>query len=267
MSDNIAMAVGAHPDDIEFMMGGTLVLLQQAGFKTHYLNLANGSCGSALHGRVELRALRRREGRAAAKILGATFHDSLVDDLDVYYERSTLRKLAAVMRKVRPKILLVPSPQDYMEDHTNTCRLAVTAAFVRNMRNFRTSPDRAPIGGEVTVYHALPHGLRDPLRRRVTPGLFIDTTTVHETKRDALAEHRSQHHWLDTSQKMDEYTSTMERFSREVGRMSRKFCQAEGWRRHLHYGFCAENDDPLSAVLGSRCLINSRYEKALSAEN
>jgi len=263
VATEVALAIGAHPDDIEFMMGGTLALLLQAGCETHYLNLASGSCGSAVYSVARLRAMRRREGQAAAKVLGAAFHESLVDDLEIYYERSTLRRLAAILREVNPGILLVPSPQDYMEDHTNTCRLAVSAAFVRGMRNFTTTPRRPPVDREVTLYHAMPQGLRDPLRRRVIPGAFVNTTRVQDLKRAALAEHKSQQHWLDTSQKMNQYVQTMEDFSAEVGRLSGRFKHAEGWRRHLHYGFCAENADPLRETLGTRCLINRRYEAAL----
>jgi N-acetylglucosamine malate deacetylase 1 len=260
----VAMAIGAHPDDIEFMMAGTLVLLQRAGYRTHYMNVASGSCGSAIQPAAKVRVTRRRESRAAAAILGAQHHASLVDDLEIYYERATLRRLAAVIRKVNPAILLVPSPQDYMEDHTNTCRLAVTAAFVRGMRNFRTSPARSPVSGEVTIYHAMPHGLRDPLRRRVDPGLFVNTTSVQEVKRAALAEHRSQQQWLETSQQMNLHVRTMEEFARDLGRRSRQFTFAEGWRRHLHYGFCAEGADPLRDTLRADCLINVRYEALLA---
>jgi len=259
------MAIGGHPDDIEFMMAGTLVLLQQAGYETHYLNLGSGSCGSAVYPAGRLRAIRRREGWAAARVLNAVFHESLVDDLEIYYERATLRRLAAVMREVNPTILLVPSPQDYMEDHTNTCRLAVSAAFVRGMRNFPTQPARRPVDGEVTVYHAMPHGLRDPLRRRVRPGLFVDTASVHPIKLAALAEHRSQQHWLDASQRMNQYVLTMEAFARELGRRSGRFKLAEGWRRHLHYGFCAAEADPLREALRARCRIDRRYEAWLEA--
>lgn len=257
------LAIGAHPDDIEFMMAGTLLLLRRAGWETHYLNLASGSCGSAKLPAAKVRAVRRREARAAAKLLGAIHHDSLVDDLEIYYERSTLRRLAALIREVNPTILLVPSPQDYMEDHTNACRLAVTAAFVRGMRNFRTTPARPPVSGEVTVYHAMPHGLRDPLRRRVIPGAFVNTTAVQAQKTAALAAHQSQQAWLDTSQGLNEYLRTMEGFARELGRLSGKFKFAEGWRRRLHYGFCAEEADPLRDALGRECLINRKYEAAL----
>jgi len=265
MKAKVAMAIGAHPDDIEFMMAGTLVLLKRAGYATHYMSLANGSCGSAVHSAAKLRPMRRREGRAAARVLGAIFHESLVDDLEIYYERTTLRRLAAVIRAVNPSVLLVPSPQDYMEDHTNACRLAVTAAFVHAMPNFATTPARKPVAGEVTIYHAMPHGLRDPLRRRVIPGAFVNTTSVHEEKKAALAEHKSQQHWLDASQKMNQYVRTMEGFMRELGRMSRCFKLAEGWRRHLHYGFCGENADPLRDALGKNYVVNRRYEASLEA--
>ncbi|MEO6036439.1 MAG: PIG-L family deacetylase, partial [Verrucomicrobiota bacterium] len=42
----IAFAVAAHPDDIEFMMAGTLLLLKNAGYEIHYMNLSRGNCGS-----------------------------------------------------------------------------------------------------------------------------------------------------------------------------------------------------------------------------
>ena len=263
MTRRIAMSIGAHPDDIEFMMGGTLLLLRQAGFELHYMNLASGSCGSQVHSPARLRRIRRAESQAAAKLLGAEFHPSLVEDAEIFYDDKTLRRLAAVIREVGPSILLVPSPQDYMEDHTNTCRLAVTAAFLRGMRNYRTTPRRTPVDGEVTVYHAMPHGLRDPLRRHIIPGVFVNTTSVIDRKRDALASHKSQQDWLSASQGMNQYLLTMEGFSRELGKMSRRFTHAEGWRRHLHYGFCAEHADPLREALGKNYLVNRKYEDDL----
>ncbi len=259
----VAMAIGAHPDDIEFMMAGTLALLRQAGYETHYLNLANGSCGSTRYSGRELSRIRAREAQAASTALGSRYHSSLVNDLEIYYERPLLRRLAAIMRDVNPSILLVPSPQDYMEDHTNTCRLAVTAAFVRGMRNFRTVPPCQPIPSDVTIYHAMPHGLRDPLRRRVLPGAFVNTTDVQDLKRTALGKHWSQQEWLDASQGMNEYVLTMENFASELGRLSGRFKFAEGWRRHLHYGFCTENADPLRVALGPDYLVSQQYEDSL----
>src|SRR5437660_10237972 len=263
MDKKVAMAVAAHPDDIEFYMAGTLLLLREAGYEVHYMTLASGSCGSLQHSPAKMRRIRRAESKRAAAILRATFHPSLVDDLEVLYALPSLRRLAAVIRVVNPTIVLTHSPQDYMEDHTNTSRLAVTAAFARGMPNFRTLPRVKPVVGDVTVYHAMPHGLRDQLGRRVLRGLFVATTKVDATKRAALAAHESQKSWLDASQGMDSYLRMMDELSQEVGLMSQRFPHAEGWRRHLHFGFCAADADPLRAVLRDNCLVNSAYADLL----
>jgi len=262
-----AIAIAAHPDDIEFYMAGTLLRLRAAGWSIHYLNLASGNCGSARFNSGATRRIRKREARQAAQVLGAQFHPSLTDDLEIFYDRKMLRRLAAIVREVRPSIVLTHSPRDYMEDHTNTCRLAVTAAFARGMRNFKTIPPRAVVEGEVTVYHAMPHGLRDGLRRRVIPGAFIDTTSVHAVKRRALAAHQSQRDWLDASQGMDSYLGVMEEMSLAVGKMSRRFKHAEGWRRHLHLGFSATDRDPLREAIGGDYLLNAEYENALDQQS
>lgn len=255
----VAMAIVAHPDDIEFLMAGTLLLLGQHGFELHYMTLSSGNCGSMTMSAARTRVVRRRESIDAAKILGAHYHKSFTDDLEIFYDLKTLRQLAAVIRDVAPNILLVPSPQDYMEDHTNTCRLAVSAAFSRGVPNFRTAPPRKAISSDVAVYHGMPHGLCDPLRHRIDAEIFVNTESVHARKREALAAHHSQKAWLDASQGMDSYLRVMDEMSAEIGRMSRKFRHAEGWRRHLHYGFSARDEDPLSEVLGPLARVNLEY--------
>lgn len=244
------LAIAAHPDDIEFLMAGTLLRLQAEGWDAHYFNVSTGNCGSATIPPARLRTMRRREAQAAARILGATWHPPIADDLEIFYEDRLLRRVAAVVRKVRPRIVLTHAPVDYMEDHVNTSRLAVTAAFARGMPNYRTVPRVAPFPDDVTLYHALPHGLCDPLGLPVTASLYVDTTAVQDRKREALAAHGSQRSWLDASQKMDSYLQTMEDFAREVGRRSKRFQCAEGWRRHTHLGFCAPDANPLVEALG-----------------
>ncbi len=258
-----ALAIAAHPDDIEFGMAGTLLLLRDTGWQIHYLNLSTGNCGSMELSAARTRAIRRREAQQAAKLLGARWHPPMCDDLEIFYDLRTLRRLAAVVRAVKPSIVLTHSPQDYMEDHMNTCRLAVTAAFARGMPNFRTSPARHAVAGDVAIYHAMPHGLRDGLRRRVVPGAFVNTTAVHAIKRAALAAHASQKSWLDVSQGMDSYLLAMDEMSLAVGKMSGRFRHAEGWRRHLHLGFSATDGDPLADALGRNCLLNETYERSL----
>lgn len=261
-----AIAIAAHPDDIEFTMAGTLLLLREAGWETHYLNIATGSGGSLVHGAAALRRIRRAEGRAAARVLGATYHESATDDLEIIYSVPLLRWLTGVIRAVKPTVVLTHPPADYMEDHTEAARLAVSATFARGVKNFVSAPRRAGWTGETTIYHAMPHGLQDGLRRRVTPGAFVDTATVQATKLAALECHVSQHAWLQATQGMNSYLRTMEAKSREVGRLSRRFKQAEGWWRHSHMGFTASADaDPLREALGEKYRINPAFERLCRA--
>lgn len=259
-----ALAVGAHPDDIEFYMAGTLLRLRRAGWAIHYFNVANGCCGSQQTNPHRTAAIRRTEARRAARILGAHWHPSLCNDLEIFYELKLLRRVAAVIREVRPTIILTHSPVDYMEDHTNTCRLVVTAAFAHAMPNFRSVPARATADYDITLYHALPHSLRDPLRRPVIPELFVNTTAVIETQCAALAAHQSQQAWLDATQGLDSLSAKLRQVAGLVGKLSGRFRFAEGWRRHLHYGFSATEVDPLREALGRDCRVNQSYVKQLS---
>jgi LmbE family N-acetylglucosaminyl deacetylase len=253
-----AIAIAAHPDDIEFLMSGTLMLLRKAKYQIHYWNLANGCCGSSKHDAQTIARMRRDEAYAAATAIGATFHESICNDLEIFYDRPTLAKVAAVIREVAPEIVLTHSPVDYMEDHTNTCRLAVTAAFSRGMPNFSTDPPRPAVNGPVTVYHAQPYSHRDPLGNIVEPALVVDTTDLIELKKKMLAKHVSQKEWLDESQGVNSYLDAMAALDAEVGRMSCIFKYAEGWRRHLHMGFCGPEDDPLRTALKSRVLVAAK---------
>ena len=244
----VAIAVAAHPDDVEFGMAGTLLLLKRAGWSTHYLNLSSGNCGSVEMSAQQTRDTRREEAQRAAAILGAGWHPPWCDDLEILYEVPLLRKLAAVIRQVKPSIVLTHYPEDYMEDHMNACRLAVSAAFVHGAPNFVTDPETETFAEDVALYHAMPHGLCDGLRRPVEPDLFVDTTTVLEQKLEALSAHRSQQQWLGSSQGMSSYLQTMLDFSGRLGASCG--CEhAEAWRRHLHWGFSAKEIDPLSEAL------------------
>jgi len=259
----VAFAVAAHPDDIEFMMSGTLVLLKEAGYEIHYMNVANGNCGTATLPSEEIAAIRRTEAQAAAALVGAVWHEPLVSDLEILYTKELTWRLGAVVREVNPSIMLVPSDVDYMEDHVNAGRLAVTAAFCRGMKNFPTVPQRAPVEGEVVIYHALPYGLHDGMRRRVIAGQFVDVSSVIEVKKRMLAAHKSQKEWIDVSQGLNAYIDVMVDMCGQIGKMSGRFEYAEGWRRHNHLGFAGPEGDPLTEGLGARAAVDRKYEQNL----
>ena len=91
----------------------------------------------------------------------------------------------------------------------------------------------------------------------------LNTASVQETKRTALAEHQSQQNWLDVTQGLDSLGGKVDEVGRVVGKLSKKFKFAEGWRRHLHYGFSATEVDPLREALGKDYLVNKAYERRL----
>ncbi len=255
-----AIAIVAHPDDIEFLFAGTMLQLAARGWNLHYITIASGNCGSLDMDAEETRQVRQDEAQRAAAYLGAKYYPPLCDDLEIVYSVDLLRRLSSVIRSAAPHIVLTHSPEDYMVDHMETSRLAVTAAFTHGMPNFVTDPSTSHLDEHQTsVYHAMPHGLRDGLRKKVIPESYVDISSVMDSKRVTLAEHKSQHSWLESSQGMNSYLMSMEDMSRELGEMSGKFDYAEGWRRRSHLGFSRTEEDPLSKALGELYYLNPEY--------
>ena len=242
-----AFAIASHPDDIEFMMAGTLLRLKELGYEIHYMTIADGSLGSEVYDADELARIRREEAMNSAKLMGAVFHESIVHDLEVFYNSESLAKVVAEIRKVEPEIVLTHGPYDYMEDHVNAGRLAVSAAFCKGMKNFRNVTEPI-VRNDVAVYHSLPLSLKDQLNKPVIPDVFVDVTPVIQKKRECLNCHRSQKEWLDASQGLDAYLDDMQQRCEAMGRLS-GFCRfAEGWIRHNPIGFCPEDFDPLAVI-------------------
>jgi LmbE family N-acetylglucosaminyl deacetylase len=250
------LAIAAHPDDIEFVMAGTMLQLAKRGWQLHYLNIADGSRGSTTLDRAACAATRLHEAREAAGVLGATFYEPLCPDFEINYNSTLLAKVSAVVRQARPSIVLTHAPIDYMEDHEVACRLAVSAAFAHGMPNWDSIPPHPVYFEPVTVYHAQPHGNRTPMGEVVVPHFMVDTSDVMQQKVQSLECHACQKEWLDQSQGMDSYVQTMLDLTSEVGLWSGKFQYAEGWRRRQHWGFCGPHDDPLRHALAD-CIVES----------
>ncbi|RYD46265.1 MAG: LmbE family protein, partial [Verrucomicrobiaceae bacterium] len=229
----------------------------------HYFNLCSGNGGSTVHGSDETAAIRKLEAQAAATLLGASWHPPIARDLELFYHPELIRKVAAVIRQVRPSIVFTHPFADYMEDHTIAGRLACTAAFAHAVPNFETDPPCECYADNVTVYHCMPHGGRDPLRRKVMPGAWADTTEVHATVRQALSAHRSQQSWLGATQGSSNYLLDLDAHARQMGAESGKFDFAEGWTRHLHLGFSTVETDPLADALRKRYFVNPAFEASL----
>ncbi len=249
-----AFAVAAHPDDIEFNMSGTLSLLAQAGFEPHMMNLSRSNLDSNELSEPEITQIRRQEAERSAAVIGAVYHPPIADDLLILYEERLLRQMVAVVRKIRPTIVLLPSLNDYMEDHTNTARLVVTACFSQGMRHFRSIPPQVASDRDVYLYHAQPHMNRDGMRELVVPSLFVNVTGEMGTKLAMLGCHESQRQWLGETQGLDDYLESMRRNGAEVAQMSGRpdVGYAEGFRQHSHVGFSTTDRDLLAEVLGDQ---------------
>ncbi|HRR34784.1 MAG TPA: PIG-L family deacetylase [Kiritimatiellia bacterium] len=245
----IALAMAAHPDDIEFMMSGTLLLLKQADAEIHVCNLANGCYGSQVYGKEEAARVRALEAQEAARVAGAIWHPPFFDDTGIFYDAASLAKVSAVIREIQPDILLTLSRYDYMEDHEYASRLASSAAFNRCLPSYITDPPQPATNKPVAVYHSLPHALMDMQRVPIVPEFCIDVSSVMAQRRAMLACHTSQREWLDATQGMGSYVESMVDAAREVGRRYGGCEFAEGWRRHNHMGYCAPDYAPLETAL------------------
>ncbi len=109
-----ALAIGAHPDDVEFWCGATLARWSRSGTRVHHLICTDGSKGTwdpdaALD---ELVALRQREQRDAARALGATGEVVFLGEVDgeLTHSRDVISRVAAVIRAVRPDVVLGHDP-------------------------------------------------------------------------------------------------------------------------------------------------------------
>ena len=117
-------------------------------------------------------------------------------------------------------------------------------------------PDTPTYSHDVTIYHAQPHGNRTPMGEPVVPTHFVDVSSLIARKGELLLAHASQGAWLDETQQISSYVNTLENLNREVGSWSQRFEFAEGWRKHLHLGLCAETADPLAEALTNNCIVN-----------
>ena len=254
------LALVAHPDDIEFMMMGTMLMLQDKGWEVHYMTIANGCCGTDKYDAATIAEMRKGECQAACSLVGAIWHPSVCNDLEVFHNWDVISKVLGVVREVKPSVILTQSPDDYMEDHLNSCRIAVTAAFCRGMLNAPCEPKLPPYQDDIVVYHAIPHGLMNPFRKLVEPEFFVNIEPHLQDKWNMLACHKSQKEWLDISQGMDAYQITMKGFMENLGARSGKFKYAEGFKRRSWLGYSAREWDPIKEALGDDVVSNPKYD-------
>jgi bacillithiol biosynthesis deacetylase BshB1 len=125
------LVIGAHPDDGEVHVGGILALAADRGMRCAILDLTSGDLGTR-----GTAATRRAEAQAAAGILGV--ERIILDFPDARFTESEPNRLAlmAQIRALRPKILILPAPEDRHPDHRRAFRLAKEAAYYSGLKNY-----------------------------------------------------------------------------------------------------------------------------------
>lgn len=218
---------------MEILAGGTLALLTKLGNPVTVVTMTAGDCGSAEEPPERISAIRREEARLGAQLLGAEYRCAEFQDLVVFNDDPSRRRVVEIIRSVAPEIVCTAAPSDYHCDHEATSELVRDACFAVSAPNYRTgAADPAPPMPRIPhLYYVDSIEGVDRDGRSVEPHFHVDVSTVFDTKRQALAAHASQRAWLRRQHGMDEYLLTMEQWSRrrgeEVG-----VSYAEGFRQY-----------------------------------
>lgn len=213
-------AIHAHPDDIEFLCAGTLLLLKQRGCDIAVATMTPGDCGSAELDSDAISAVRREEARQSAKILGADYSCLEFRDLSISHDDDSRRRVTEAVRRTRPDIVITAPPVDYMSDHEMTSRLVRDACFNASVPNYKTRQwePAAPLEKIPYLYYVDPLAGVDYFGNPIPSGFTVDTSAVFEKKIEMLACHASQRNWLLKQHGIDEYLESCRKWSEQRGR-------------------------------------------------
>ncbi len=173
------LAIAAHRDDVEQTCGGTLLRLKSLGVSTGILDLTRGEAGT--RGTAEQRAAEAAE---AARILGVGWREALdIPDGQVENTWANRLKVIAILRRVRPRVVILPYWAGRHPDHYNAATLGYEACFHSGLAKVDTGP--APHRPFKIVYASLYADVR--------PTFVVDITDFIEDRHRALMAYRSQY--------------------------------------------------------------------------
>ena len=174
------LAIAAHPDDMELICGGTLIRAHMLGHSTGILDLAAGEMAS--RGTPELRA---KEAAKAAKVMGVSVRENLgFPDGGIQNTPETRAKVAVVIRRLQPKIVITHSLHGRHPDHPIVAQLVRDACFVAGLKKIEP---KIPAHRPLKVLHAL--SFRED---NVKPTFVVDVSDAFEKKLEAIGCYESQ---------------------------------------------------------------------------
>jgi bacillithiol biosynthesis deacetylase BshB1 len=176
------VAVCAHPDDAELVMGGTIARETARGRRVALVDLTRGECGS--RGTPETRA---REAAEAARILGAAHRESLgLPDAGLQVAPAHKDPMVAAIRRLRPRVVLLQHWEQRHPDHAAASRIVYDACFLAGLRNYR--PDLGPAFRPTKLAYAVTMTEANDL----SPTFVVDVTASWPTKLQAISAFGSQ---------------------------------------------------------------------------
>lgn len=146
------LAIGAHPDDIEYGCGGTLLRATDTGHELHLLVLTDGASGGDP-------ATRKTEQEKSAAVLGAALHWGGFEDTWLSYGRDLIKAVETRVMQIQPDVVLVNSPDDSHQDHQATARATVAAC--RYVKSILFYHDYTSLNFQGGIYTDLAGGLLD----------------------------------------------------------------------------------------------------------
>jgi bacillithiol biosynthesis deacetylase BshB1 len=155
MSD--ALAFGAHPDDVELGMGGTMLRFADAGLRTAVVDLTAGERGSR-----GTAATRAEEAERASALMGLAARETLgFPDTELRPTLELRHAIVGAIRRHRPRILLAPHPDDRHPDHAAAGRAVTDALYPSGMKNL--SADGEPYRPARLFYYFMHDEVDTPL--------------------------------------------------------------------------------------------------------
>jgi len=184
------LAVGAHPDDLEILCGGTLARFAREGHEVVMCHATLGNRGSYVHTSEEIAAIRTREARAAAAVAGAEhatlgFSDSEINAADPEQRRAVVD----LVRDARPDLIVTHYPSDYMSDHNEISKLVFDVSFHATLPLFETGKPHHDVVAPIYYMDTL-------MGIGFQPTEYVDVSAVIDTKVAMLEAHASQVTWL-----------------------------------------------------------------------
>jgi len=182
--------VGAHPDDIEFLCGGTIAKYTAQGHSVWMAVATNGNAGSPTLTKAEIGALRKKEATAAADRLGAAGLIWLDEDDELLFDNLPTRlKFVEAIRQAKADIIVTHNPHDYHPDHIACSKLATDARILSAVRLIETASQPLETSPELYYMDSLA-GIN------FTPQFYVDISETFSAKEEALRAHESQNGWI-----------------------------------------------------------------------